>query len=123
MQNNHRSYLHVERDESSEDAATEQFKPEDLAELLFDVRAEREQDGTLSTQRRSKAPAPPPPSAKRNACTATQDLRSEVLAKSPRPGPRAGGPVEAVSGDSHVLALSVLLVLATAGTGALFFLL
>lgn len=121
MQNNHRSYLHVERDESSEDAATEQFKPEDLAELLFDVRAEREQEGTLPTQHRSKAPAPP--STKHTAYTATQDLRSEVLAKFPRPGPRAGGPVEAVSGGSRVLVLSVLLVLATAGTGALLFLL
>ncbi|HHO50507.1 MAG TPA: hypothetical protein ENK18_06435 [Deltaproteobacteria bacterium] len=102
MQIYNKSYQHIDSEDlNSEDEATERMLPEELAELLFDVRAERElaeaersREREAGQRREPRIPKPPPPEIRR-----TQPMRrapapirssgSEILEKFPRPGARA----------------------------------
>ncbi|MBX2797260.1 MAG: hypothetical protein KTR31_06330 [Myxococcales bacterium] len=68
----------------SEDAATEQMPASELAELLWDVRSEKDDPNPLSDE---DALQPPAPTRSVNSMSGNNN-RSEVLTRFPRPGQR-----------------------------------
>lgn len=133
MQIYNKTYQHIDSEDPSEDAATEQMLPEELAELLFDVRAEREAEAELSKEieaKRStdprplpKLPPPPPAEASRHrplrrASAPVRGSGSEVLEKFPRPGAPQQSTASVITGSPRLVIAAVGIVLFAVGACA-----